>query len=370
MCNKLSAFGFSLMVLVLSGCDGHDADSSLVEFPAAVVSATNIEPSDIAIKSAWPARISPFKTAEIRPQVGGIINARFFVQGSEVRSGQPLFQIDRKAFEADVEMASAALQRAMASQMQLQLKANRLIKLKNSGAVSLQAIDDAKAEAAQAAASVAEAKATLKRKKLDLAYSTVRSPIEGRIDQAVVTEGALVAANSTQALAVVQQIDPVYIDAHIPASELKKIQGGSAHYSLSLSLVNDSGEGYDLLPTLLFSGVTVNNETGDVFLRAQVNNPDGVLMPGMYVNLKIEKILKEKGLLVPAQAIQRRGKETFIWSLNKDDVPEIKNVTIGEKVGRSFLVSDGVSAGERIVVEGQDKLRAGHAVKVNVWKTT
>lgn len=349
------------VALAIAGC-GQDEDQSAAP-PSADLTVTVIPLAarDVSVTRSWPGRVVALRTAQIRPQVGGIVTARLFAQGSEVKAGQPLFQIDPAPFRAEVAMAEATLARAEASYRQLQQKANRLSKIQHSGAVSRQDIDDALANSAQAAASVAEAKASLQRKKLDLAYSTVKAPIGGRIDQEFVTEGALVSAADSQAMATVQQTENVYVDARLPASELRHIIG-STQDALRVSLLDEDGKAYDVKAQVLFSGVSVNNETGDVVLRIVADNPARVLLPGMYLRVSLTRHIAKDGLTIPGQAVQRLNGHSFVWTVDGEGAARRVGVELAGESGQGEIVKSGLQSGDRLVVEGQDKLQEGMSV--------
>ncbi|MBK0032928.1 efflux RND transporter periplasmic adaptor subunit [Erwinia sp. S43] len=355
------------VVLSIAGC-GQDEDKTAVQSSDATkVTVTSLEAGEVSVTHSWPGRVVALRTAQIRPQVGGIVTARLFAQGSEVKAGQPLFQIDPAPFRAEVAMAEATLARVEASHRQLQQKANRLSQIQHSGAVSRQDFDDALANSAQAAASVAEAKASLQRKKLDLAYSTVKAPVSGRIDQEFVTEGALVSAADTQAMAIVQQTEKVYVDARLPASELRQIIDSPtadepSPNALRVSLLDEAGKPYDVQAKLLFSGVSVNNETGDVVLRIVADNPARVLLPGMYIRVSITRHIAKNGLVIPGQAIQRLDDGNYVWTVDGDGAARKIGVELAGESGQGEIVKSGLQAGTRLVVEGQDKLQEGMRV--------
>lgn len=355
------------VVLSIAGC-GQDEDKTAVQSPDATkVTVTSLEAGEVSVTHSWPGRVVALRTAQIRPQVGGIVTARLFAQGSEVKAGQPLFQIDPAPFRAEVAMAEATLARVEASHRQLQQKAKRLSQIQHSGAVSRQDFDDALANSAQAAASVAEAKASLQRKKLDLAYSTVKAPVSGRIDQEFVTEGALVSAADTQAMAIVQQTEKVYVDARLPASELRQIIDSptadeASPNALRVSLLDEAGKPYDVQAKLLFSGVSVNNETGDVVLRIVADNPARVLLPGMYIRVSITRHIAKNGLVIPGQAIQRLDDGNYVWTVDGDGAARKIGVELAGESGQGEIVKSGLQAGTRLVVEGQDKLQEGMRV--------
>lgn len=364
------AVALSLALMLLNGCRESDEAAQASVSAAPQVAIVTLAPQSVGIAQTWPARVSALRTAQIRPQVGGIVTARLFSQGSEVSAGQPLFQIDPAPFKADVEMAEAALSRAEASFRQLNLRSQRLSKLEGTGAISRQDYDDARANAAQAAAGVAEAKAALNRKKLDLAYSTVRAPVSGRIDQQYVTEGALVSAADSQAMAIVQQTDKVYVDARLPASEVRPLLDGQKSGAvLMLTLLDDSGQPYDVKTHLLFSGTSVSDETGDVVLRTEAENPRHLLMPGMFVRVKITRHLSDSGIVIPEQAIQHQDGKTFVWTLDENSRAQRVQVHLNGQTASGQVVGSGLLAGQKLVVEGQEKLQDGTDVQAKPWKS-
>ena len=364
------AFALAAALMLLAGCRQNEEPATDAAAAAPQVTVNTLQLQKIEQESIWPGRVSALRTAQIRPQVGGIVTARLFEQGSEVKAGQPLFQIDPAPFKAEVAMAEAALTRAEASYRQLQLRAQRLSKLQGTGAISQQDYDDARANSAQAAASVAEAKASLNRKTLDLAYATVRAPVSGRVDQQYVTEGALVAAADAQAMAIVQQTDRVYVDARLPASELRHLLAGQPQRdALSLTLMDDSGTPYAVKTQLLFSGASVNDETGDVVLRAEAENAQRQLLPGMYVRLKVTRHMSDGGIVVPEQAVQHSEDQNFVWTINEENKAQRMHVRLGEQIAAGQIVESGLLAGQKLVVEGQDKLQEGVEVQAKPWKS-
>lgn len=368
MKHKRQTLLIAAAVLILTSC-GQDENKIALQAPAATkVTVITLEPADISVTSSWPARIAAYRIAQIRPQVSGIVTARLFYQGTEVKAGQPLFQIDPALLEADVQAAEAALAKAEASHHKSSLHAHRLSQLQSSGAVSRKDYDNVLATRAQTAAEVAEARALLNKKKLALAYSTVRAPISGRIDQAFVTEGALVRQEDSQAMAIVQQTEKVYVDVRLPAAERRPLFARSGaendpQKSIEITLLDEDGKPYDVSVNLLFSGISVDHATGDVILRALAENPDGILMPGMYVRVRITRHIQHNGLLIPAQAIQRTGEENVVWTVDHSGkVRKTAVILAGENSQGEEIVRSGLNSGETLVVEGQNMLQDGMQV--------
>ncbi|WP_312072974.1 efflux RND transporter periplasmic adaptor subunit [Atlantibacter sp.] len=361
------AISTTLCLFFIVGCDSAELSESLSRPANINVITKTLGAEDIYSVRDFPARINAVKTAQIRPQVGGIIQKRLFRQGSEIREGQALFQIDAAPFAADVEMANAALARAKATYQQMSSRAYRFSQLQKNAAISQQDLDDAKAASAQAAADLAEATASLNRKKLDLNYATVKAPISGRVDQEFVTEGALVSPGDTQAMAVIQQLDRVYVDARVPSQALRSLRLSNEPQPAGQSdttavVLDDEGKPYDTPAHLLFSGMSVNDETGDVVLRAEVENPQRTLLPGMFVKLRITRLIQKAGLAIPEQAINRAEGKTTVWIVGQDNKAKRVEIQTGEQTAKGITVTAGLKVGDKIVIEGQDKLRAGAAV--------
>ncbi|WP_313108160.1 efflux RND transporter periplasmic adaptor subunit [Atlantibacter sp.] len=361
------AISTTLCLFFIVGCDSAELSESLSRPANINVVTKTLGAEDIYSVSDFPARINAVKTAQIRPQVGGIIQKRLFRQGSEIREGQALFQIDAAPFAADVEMANAALARAKATYQQMSSRAYRFSQLQKNAAISQQDLDDAKAASAQAAADLAEATASLNRKKLDLNYATVKAPISGRVDQEFVTEGALVSPGDTQAMAVIQQLDRVYVDARVPSQALRSLRLSNEPQPAGQSdttavVLDDEGKPYDTPAHLLFSGMSVNDETGDVVLRAEVENPRRTLLPGMFVKLRITRLIQKAGLAIPEQAISRAEGKTTVWIVGQDNKAKRVEIQTGEQTAKGITVTAGLKVGDKIVIEGQDKLRAGAEV--------
>ncbi|CAM5359521.1 efflux RND transporter periplasmic adaptor subunit [Alcaligenes] [Alcaligenes phenolicus] len=364
-----------LAALALAGCDRGAQEAAPVP---AQVSVLTLTARQVTLEDELPGRVAAVRTAEIRPQVGGIIQRRLFEQGAEIRAGQPLFQINPAPFKADADMAAAALQRAEAALVRARVQAARLQPLVEADAVSRQVYDDAVSQRDQAAADVAQARATLARRQLDLKFATVDAPIGGRIDQALVTEGALVGTNDSNPLARIQQIDQVYVDVRQPAAALEALRAalaprhaadnGSGSDSLPASILRSNGEPYPQAGRILFSGINVDAGTGDVLLRILVDNSDRLLLPGMFVRARVPRGQPADALLVPQQAVSRTGGKAGVWVVDAQDHAQRVTVELGELVGRDYLVRSGLQAGQRVVVEGGERLTDGAPVAPRAWQ--
>lgn len=315
-------------------------------------------------------RVSALRTAQIRAQVGGIVRKRLFEQGAEVTAGQALFQIDPAAFRADVDSALAALQRSEAALSRSRVQAQRLQALADAQAVSKQHRDDATFEYEQARAAVAEAKAILARRQLDLRYATVSAPIAGRIDQAMVTEGALVNAADAEPMALVQQIDQVYVDVRQPASQLPAMRQDVVEgNAVSVAIIGANGQVHQEAGQLLFSGINVDARTGDVVLRVLVDNPRRELLPGMFVRARVPRGGASQLPLLPQQAVLRSaGGQAYAWVIGADHKAVIRTIEVDGSVDRQWIVRSGLKVGEQVVVEGQERLQEGRKVETMPWQ--
>ncbi|WP_285318197.1 efflux RND transporter periplasmic adaptor subunit [Stenotrophomonas maltophilia group sp. Smal35] len=334
------------------------------------VSVITVGPQVVQRDDELPGRVAAVRTAQIRAQVGGIVQRRLFDQGAEVSAGQALFQIDPAAFRADVDSALAALQRSEAALGRSRVQSQRLHALAAAQAVSQQHRDDASAEYEQARAAVNEARAILARRQLDLRYATVSAPIAGRIDQALVTEGALVGVADAEPMAVVQQIDQVYVDVRQPAAQLESLQRSAAGGGeLPVTIIGAAGKPLPERGQLLFSGINVDARTGDVILRILVDNPQRQLLPGMYVRAKVPRGAPASALTVPQQAVLRSaGGQAYAWVIGADGKAVIRTLEVDGSVDRQWLVRTGLKAGEKVVVEGRERLQEGVVVDARDWQ--
>lgn len=352
--------GLSALVLAaLTGC-GPAAEPE-VKAPAPVVTVMTVAPARLELTEDLPARVAPVRIAEIRPQVGGIVRRRLFDQGADVRAGQPLFEIDPAPFRAEAETAAAALQRAEAALSRASTHAERLEPLVQADAVSRQVYDNAVSQRQQAVADVAQARATLSRRRLDVKFATVESPIAGRIDQALVTEGALVASGDGTPMARVQQIDQVYVDVRRPASSLDALQEAMAAQpsrkgGLPVSILRSDGSSYGMAGRILFSGINVDAGTGDLLLRVQVDNPQRRLLPGMFVRARVPLASYAAALTVPQQAVVRIDGKPHVWTVDAQAKARLGAVELGELSAGRYRIASGLSAGQKVVVAGMERL--------------
>ncbi|MCM2526357.1 efflux RND transporter periplasmic adaptor subunit [Stenotrophomonas maltophilia] len=353
------------LALAVTACSAPEATPEA----APRVSVVTVGPQVVQRDDELPGRVAAVRTAQIRAQVGGIVQRRLFEQGAEVRAGQALFQIDPAAFRADVDSALAALQRSEAALGRSRVQSQRLHALAAAQAVSQQLRDDASAEYEQARAAVNEARAILARRQLDLRYATVSAPIAGRIDQALVTEGALVGVADAEPMAVVQQIDQVYVDVRQPAAQLESLQRSAGGGELPVTIIGAAGRPLPERGQMLFSGINVDARTGDVILRILVDNPQRQLLPGMYVRAKVPRGAPASALTVPQQAVLRSaGGQAYAWVIGGDGKAVIRTLEVDGSVDRQWLVRTGLKAGEKVVVEGQERLQEGVVVDARDWQ--
>lgn len=359
----------ALLLATLVGCSPK-ADVA-VRAPAPLVAVETVEPGRFELNEDLPARVAPVRIAEIRPQVSGIVRRRLFEQGAQVRTGQALFEIDPAAFRAEEETAAAALRRAEAALARAGTQAERLQPLVEADAVSRQVYDDAVSQREQAAADVAQARATLSRRRLDLRFATVTSPIDGRIDQALVTEGALVASGDSTPMARVQQIDQVYVDVRRPAASLDGLRQAMAAQAsrdggLPVTLLRDDGSPADLTGRLLFSGINVDVDTGDILLRVLVDNPKQRLLPGMFVRARVPLARFDAALTVPQQAVVRVAGKPHVWTVNAQAQAQLSAVDLGELSEGRYRVLSGLVGGQKVVVAGMERLAEGAQVQAQI----
>lgn len=337
------------------------------------VSAVTVQARRLALTTELPGRVAPALIAEVRPQITGLVLQRRFKEGSDVKAGDVLYQIDPATYRANVDSAQATLAKAEANLVPVQLKAGRFKELAAIKAVSQQDADDATAALQQAQAEVSAAKAALQTQRINLDYTRIVSPISGRIGRSTVTQGALVTANQATALATVQQLDPIYVDVTQSTSALlalKRSMGTGALKSgtAKVRLVLEDGSVYAQSGKLQFSDVTVDQSTGAVTLRAEFPNPHADLLPGMYARAVLEEGVLEQALLVPQPAVGRdtTGKP-YAFVVDGDGKLQQRALRTERAVGDQWLVSEGLKPGDVVVVEGQQKAHAGQVVQAQSY---
>jgi membrane fusion protein (multidrug efflux system) len=336
------------------------------------VSVQTVRPQTIPMTSELTGRTAAFAIAEIRPQVGGIVLERLFTEGGDVRAGQVLYRLDPSSARTTVASAEAALAKAQASLPAVRERAVRYRELVEIEAVSKDSLDEAESAFHQAEAEVAAAKAALETARLPLAYANVTSPISGRIGRSSVSRGALVTADQTTALATVQQLDPIYVDATRSVAELLRVRRQFAEGRMQIgpgqrpkaTLVLEDGSAYQRAGQMLLTEAIVDDTAGSVVMRAQFPNPDRQLMPGMFVRMTLEGAVADQVLTVPQAAVTRDAKgNALVFVVGANDTIEQRSIVAAEATGDRWVVDSGVKSGERVVTEGLQKIRAGIHVK-------
>jgi membrane fusion protein (multidrug efflux system) len=339
---------------------------------APAVTVVTVQPESVPVTTELPGRTTPYLVAELRPQVSGIVKARLFREGSAVKAGEVLYQIDPATYQATFDSARANVARAEANLDAARVRAERYAELVKIEAVSKQANDDAAAALKQAQAEVSAARATLERARIDLAYTRVTSPISGRIGRSAVTPGALVTANQAEALATVQQLDPIHVDLTQSSAELLRMKRDFAAGTLRragengvpVQLVLEDGSLYGSEGKLAFSEVTVDPGTGSVTLRAVFSNPKGELLPGMYVRARLAQGTRDDVFLLPHAAVTRDPKGTAsVMAVNAQSQAEVRPVKVAQSLGDRWVVTEGLAAGDRVIVEGLQRVKPGAPVQ-------
>lgn len=356
--------------LVLTGCDNKESQQAGQQQQAPEVGITTLKSAPLKITTDLPGRTSSFRIAEVRPQVSGIILKRNFVEGSDIKAGESLYQIDPATYQAAYSSAKGDLAQAQANAQIAALTVKRYKPLLGTKYISQQDYDTAMATQSQTAAAVQAAQATVETARINLAYTRVTSPISGRIGKSSVTEGALVANAQTTALATVQQLDPIYVDVTQSSEDFMRLRDElntgklqQTNGKAEVKLLMQNGSEYAQSGTLEFSDVTVDETTGSITLRAVFPNPDHSLLPGMFVRARLDEGTNPNALLVPQQGITRSptGQATAMV-VGADNKVEVRNLTADQAFGDKWLVSAGLKDGDRVIVTGLQRVKPGIAV--------
>lgn len=366
------ALGALLIAAALTACSKPEAEQKGPTKTEVKVGVVTLQAQSQQLDASLPGRTKAFMTAEVRPQVSGIIQKRLFTEGAMVKQGQPLYQIDAASLKAAEASAVAAVAKAEASQRTLAATARRNAELVKIDAISKQAFDESQAAATQSASDVAVAKANLETARINLKYSRIEAPIGGRIALSAVTPGALVTASQATALTTIVQLDPMYVDFTQSSTDLMQLKRDleSGRYQkvdgdkIPVRIQFDDGSDYAQQGKLAFAGVIVNDTTGTLTLRAEVPNPDGLLMPGMYVKALLPTALAPDALLLPQQSVTRdlTGRAN-VMVVKEGDVVEKRDVELDRAVGAFWLHKTGLKAGERVMVDGFQRIKPGDKVK-------
>ena len=369
-----------LWSMLLAGCGkGSDAKGPGAGGapPPAEVGVVTVMPGDVGLVTELPGRLEASRIAQVRARAAGILQKRLFREGSDVKAGQPLFTIDSAPYAAVAASAKASQARAEANAAQATALAERYKPLVEANAVSKQEYANAVAAQKQAEADVAVAKANVQTASINLGYAVVTSPISGRIGRALVTEGALVGQGEATQLAVVQQINPMYVNFTQSAGEVMKLRNAMASgqfkqasglEAASVRVVLEDGTEYAKAGRLLFSDLTVDSTTGQITLRAEVPNPTGELLPGLYVRVRLEQAQASNAITLPQQAVTRTAQGDTVMVVGDDGKVSPRPIKIGSAKGSQWVVLSGLKAGEKVMVDGFQKLQPGATVKPVAWQ--
>ncbi len=357
--------------LLLGACNESAQKTAAAPGPVEV-NVLTLKTQPINLTVDLPGRTAAYRIAEVRPQVSGIVQKRLFTEGSEVKAGQLLYQIDPATYQAGFESAKATLAKVEAQELSTRLKADRYRTLVRTKAVSEQDQIEMEANWKQAVADVAAAKAALSSARINLEYTRVTAPITGRIGKSMISEGALVTAQQGTSLSTIQQLDPLYIDVSQSTTELvnlkKELASGQSSSSerpkSEVKVLLADGSEYGQTGILEFSDVTVNQTTGSVTLRAMIANPQQELLPGMFVRARIGKGSWPNAILVPAASVSRNNKgQATVMLVNEQSTVENRIIQTGQNLGDQVLVTEGLAAGEQLIVAGLQKIKPGSPVK-------
>ena len=377
--------GLSVLALavVLSACGKSDAPAAAAApgggMPAPEVGVVTVAPGDVGLTTELPGRLEASRVAQVRARAAGILQERLFREGSDVKAGQPLFRIDPAPYAAALQSAQASLARSQANLTQAAALADRYAPLVKENAISQQEYATAVASQKQAEADVAAGKAAVQTANINLGYARVTAPISGRIGRALVTEGALVGQGEATQLAVIQQINPMYVNFTQSASEVFKLRRametgqlkGAGAQSAAVQVVLEDGSVYEQPGRLLFSDLTVDSATGQVTLRAEVPNPKGTLLPGLYVRVRLEQAKAGNAITLPQQSVTRSAQGDTVSVVGADGKIASRQVKVGGQQNGQWVILDGVKAGEQIMVDGFQKLQMmppGTPVKAVPWQ--
>ncbi|ROL89490.1 efflux RND transporter periplasmic adaptor subunit [Pseudomonas chlororaphis] len=370
--NLFAPFCLLLLAAALSACDR--ASTAEEQAPLAKVRIETVETRPLSISSELSGRIAAPRIAEVRARVAGVVLQRTFREGTDVKQGDMLFRIDPAPFKADLDSALASLRKAEANAFQARLQEQRYAQLIEDQAISAQEYDNARANARQTAADVAANQAAVQRARLNLGYATVTAPISGRVGRALVTEGALVGQNETTPLALIQQLDPIHADLTQSTRELNDLRRAFRAGQLQqvgqdqakATLIQDDGSLYPLPGKLLFADLSVDPSTGQIILRSEFPNPDLDLLPGSFIRVRLEQAVNRQGISVPQRAIQRDSAGIAqVLLVDAEQRVVQRPVQLGAVQQDRWIVSEGLKAGDRIVVEGLQHARPGEKVQID-----
>ncbi|MDP2679939.1 MAG: efflux RND transporter periplasmic adaptor subunit [Rhodoferax sp.] len=344
--------------------------------PLAEVGVITVKLTDVGLVTELPGRLEASRVAQVRARAAGIVQKRLFAEGSQVRAGQALFQIDASAYQATLASALASVAKAEANQMQASAQAERFKPLIEAKAISQQEFVNAQAAQKLAEADVAVARAAVQTARINLGYAAITAPISGRIGRALVTEGALVGQGEATPMAVIQQIDPMYVNFTQSASDVmrlrRQLESGqlkrAGNQAASVRLVLEDGSEYAKPGKLLFSDLTVDSTSGQITLRAEVPNPAGTLLPGLFVRVRLEQAQAGSAITLPQQAVTRSPQGDSVMVVSSDGKVAPRPVKVGAQQSGQWVILDGLQSGDQVMVDGFQKLRGGAPVKPVPWQ--
>jgi membrane fusion protein (multidrug efflux system) len=363
--------GVVIALALLTSCNAPENQTSVP--PKIDVGIVVVETQSVTIINELPGRVVAHRVAEVRARAAGILLKREFIEGSDVTAGDILFRIDPRPLKAALGSAQATLAKGEATLSALKAKVERIQPLLGTNAISKQDYDDAVALRDQAIAEVALAQAALVTAQLQLDYTDVTAPISGRIGRALVTEGALVGQDEATPLAIIQQLDPIQVDLTQSSTVLLGIKRAIAEGRLAplqqptITLLSQTGDALPHKGTLAFTDAVIDASTSSIILRAEFPNPDHLLLPGMYLRARLEQAISENAIIIPQQAVNRRPEGASVLIVNAENVLEERAVQIENGHGNSYIISSGLSVGDRVVVDGLQKARAGSSVNTVAW---
>ncbi|MDE2154933.1 MAG: efflux RND transporter periplasmic adaptor subunit [Xanthomonadaceae bacterium] len=364
-----------LGMLALAACSGKGRQQGPAQMPPPEVGVISVRPQDVPLTREQVGRLSPYRSADVRARVPGVLLKRAYDEGTDVRQGQLLFQIDPAPLRAALDASLAALSQARATYANNEVTARRARELAPKGYISQSGLDNAQAAERTAAAAVQVARANVQTARINLGYASVRSPIAGRAGQQQVTEGALVGSGTATLLTTVEQIDPLYVNFTLSASAMEQMRRAQSHGNVTLAAPDQArvrislpdGSDYAEPGVLDFSDTSVNPATGSINLRARVPNPKHQLLPGMYVTLKVDLGRQHGVFLVPQPAVLRDTAGAYVMTVGKDGKVVRKDVTLADMHGSDWEITAGLDPGDQVVVSGVQRVKAGAPAKASPW---
>ncbi|WP_028293060.1 efflux RND transporter periplasmic adaptor subunit [Oceanobacter kriegii] len=366
MANKLAGSGYlklpllAALVVALSACQEEQAQQAAAapQMPPAAVDVVEVTPQSYQVTETLSGRVSAYRVAEIRPQVSGIILKRYFEEGTRVKAGDKLYQIDPTLYQANLESAKANLAVAEANAYSARLRADRYAELSKKSAISRQDVDDSAAQAKQAEAQIKAARAAVQTAQVNLGYTEITAPISGVISRSNITEGALVSAQQATPLTVIRQVSPVYVDVQAPAIKVMGMKKDDVSPDVTLEL--QDGSKFDETGTIQFADVGVDEGTGTVNVRSLFANQDGLLLPGMFVRARIASDQIDDAILIPQKAVTRNPDgSTTVLVVDDTDTVQLRPVVVTRAVDNQWVVTSGLSEGQRVIVAGLQKVQPG-----------